>query len=313
MLFTDGMYIYGPYDFDLFTNEFYQSYDVESSERANDDEATILQSHDNENRIPNIMLLKNHDDDDDDDDDNNKRVDNNLTVADSITESNNNNTNISNNDKDEDVRDTDYEILSNSINKDVKVNCSDNDERDLIEWDGCSDNDDDADKKYFNYDHRMINNLIDEGTSDVSKNEIMNQAGHVSHATKSSNMTVSNAPFIMQTIAALNNFQQLNYEKNEIVPFGAEQKQHQQQQTRYVFVPLIIKCECSKITSNNIDDKIYSSKIVPTCACADDDENRKNQCDDTSNKIRRLNECEISEVNDNCCANARAGMKVLQW
>jgi hypothetical protein len=303
------MYIYGPYDFDLFTNEFYQSYDADSTERANDDEATILQSHDNENRIPNIMLLKNHDDDDDD---NNKRVDNNLTVEASITESN-----ISNNndDKDEDVRDTDYEILSNSSNKDMKVNCSDNDERDLIEWGGCSDNDDDADKKYFNYDHRMINNLIDEGTSDVSRNEIMNQAGHVLHATNSSNMTASNVPFIMQTIAALNNFGQLNYQKNEIVPFGIDQhQQQQQQQTRYVFVPLIIKCECSKITSNNIDDKTYSSSIAPTCAtCADDDANRKNQCDDTSNKIRRLNEHEISEVNDNCCANARDGMIVLQW
>ena len=185
----------------------------------------------------------------------------------------------------------------------------------MIEWD-CSDNDDDADKKYFNYDHRMINNLIDEGTSDVSNNTIMNQADHVSHATKSSIMTVSNMPFIMQTIAALNNFEQFNYEKNEIVPLGIEpmhQQQQQQQQTRYVLLPLIIKCECSKITSNNIYDEIYSSTIAPTRDCADD-ENRKNQCDDTSDKIRRLNEHKIiSEVNDNGCTNARDGLKILQW
>lgn len=55
-LFTDGTYIYGPYDFDLFTNSFYQFGDIKPN--TDDDEA---QHHDKRNRI-NIELLKNHDD-----------------------------------------------------------------------------------------------------------------------------------------------------------------------------------------------------------------------------------------------------------
>lgn len=66
-LFTDGTYIYGPYDFDLFTNSFYQFRDIEhenEEEKTNagdNDEASFLQHHDKRNRI-NIELLKNHDD-----------------------------------------------------------------------------------------------------------------------------------------------------------------------------------------------------------------------------------------------------------
>jgi hypothetical protein len=49
--FTDGEFIYGPYNFDLFSNEFYHFRD----EVANDDEA---EKH---RRIINSELLKNHD------------------------------------------------------------------------------------------------------------------------------------------------------------------------------------------------------------------------------------------------------------
>jgi hypothetical protein len=49
--FTDGEYIYGPYNFDLFSNEFYHFRD----EEANDDEA------ENHRRINKSELLKNHD------------------------------------------------------------------------------------------------------------------------------------------------------------------------------------------------------------------------------------------------------------
>lgn len=51
--FTDGEYIYGPYNFDLFSNEFYHFRD--EHEPANDDEA---EKH---RRINNSELLKNHD------------------------------------------------------------------------------------------------------------------------------------------------------------------------------------------------------------------------------------------------------------
>lgn len=51
--FTDGEYIYGPYNFDLFSNEFYHFRDEQ--EGANDDEA---KKH---RRIINSELLKNHD------------------------------------------------------------------------------------------------------------------------------------------------------------------------------------------------------------------------------------------------------------
>jgi hypothetical protein len=51
--FTDGEYIYGPYTFDLFSNEFYHFRD--EHEEANDDTA---EKH---RRIINSELLKNHD------------------------------------------------------------------------------------------------------------------------------------------------------------------------------------------------------------------------------------------------------------
>lgn len=51
--FTDGEFIYGPYNFDLFSNEFYHFHD--EHEGANDDEA---EKH---RRIINSELLKNHD------------------------------------------------------------------------------------------------------------------------------------------------------------------------------------------------------------------------------------------------------------
>lgn len=57
-LFTDGTYIYGPYEFDLFTNSFYHFRDTKSSDY---DEASFLQHHDKRNPI-NAELLKNHDD-----------------------------------------------------------------------------------------------------------------------------------------------------------------------------------------------------------------------------------------------------------
>lgn len=57
-LFTDGTYIYGPYNFDLFTNSFYHFHETKSDE---DEASSDLQHHDKRNRI-NTELLKNHDD-----------------------------------------------------------------------------------------------------------------------------------------------------------------------------------------------------------------------------------------------------------
>lgn len=282
MLFTDGMYIYGPYEFDLFTNVFYQSYDAEL-ERANDDETKILQYHDNENRIPNNVLLKNHDDD------------NNSAMLQDKNKNNNNNNNCSSsiNEKVDDERDEDtakaFHRFSCDSEKDVEVNGSDNDERDLIEWNS------DDDEKYFNYVHKTNdNNLIDEGSSSIG-NDVSKKLTQPDHETHSTNdMTISKVPLIMHNVATaitqLDSFEQFNYDKNEIAPPGIAQCR-----TRYVLVPLIIKCQCSKITSNNVENV----------------DNERNQSDDASNKIRRLNEHEISEVNDNCCANARDEMKIL--
>lgn len=65
-IFTDGEYIFGPYNFDLFSNEFYQ-FDDDDHERAGNsttssgNKTTILLSNDNEHHIINRKLLKNHD------------------------------------------------------------------------------------------------------------------------------------------------------------------------------------------------------------------------------------------------------------
>jgi hypothetical protein len=66
MLFTDGMYIYGPYDFDLFANIFYR-FDEEPTFANEYNITSHLQNHDINNnnkieRISNAQLLKNHDD-----------------------------------------------------------------------------------------------------------------------------------------------------------------------------------------------------------------------------------------------------------
>lgn len=58
--FTDGEYFYGPYDFDLFSNEFYQFRDVDDNvvKAADDDEA---EKHEKASHVITCELLKNHD------------------------------------------------------------------------------------------------------------------------------------------------------------------------------------------------------------------------------------------------------------
>lgn len=184
---------------------------------------------------------------------------------------------------DSDINPTDVNSKQTSTNDDKvratdsaqktpsKVECSsniDNDERDLIEW-----NDDDDDKEYFNYDHNPNDNLIDEGSDCVSRKlPELSPTGHEMHVLD--NMTASNVPFIMQTVAALNNIEQFNY--GGIAPAGI------QQHPRYILVPLIIKCDCLRITSNE-----------------------RTQCDDTTNEIGRLSERKGSRVNDNCRSHSR--------
>lgn len=218
MFFTDGMYIYGPYDFDLFANVFYQ-FDNEFARTTNDDEATTsssthMQHHDNRNSIINTQLLKNHDDDDDDDDNDVRRAYNNkihptTTAAAVVITSNIEQT------KEEEkvsfVRDMDpmpsssirtkkeeYENNNNIDNKnnnkngnndrvDIEINvtnCSDDDERDFIKW-----NDEDIfHDKNFNYERkeeansdRNLIDLMDEGDNYVSKKSLLNDVNESDH------------------------------------------------------------------------------------------------------------------------------------
>lgn len=162
-IFTDGEYFYGPYDFDLFSNEFYQFRDGDDKcdKCANDDEAGKL-GNDTIRVISSsgYELLKNHDE-----------VDNNAEVS--------------------LVRDVDvmkgYESLRNSCsyetcpNIEINVtNWSDNE----LDFTATDQRDDDvAFNRNFNYastleacDHNLID-LMDEGENDVSNIHRVNPYG----------------------------------------------------------------------------------------------------------------------------------------
>lgn len=203
-IFTDGEYFYGPYDFDLFSNEFYHFRDGndECDECANDDEAgkvgidtsRIISSSGNDE------LLKNHDE-----------VDNNAEVS--------------------LVRDVDVvegcETLRNSCCNKTWPNIEIN----VINWpDDESDftvneqrDDDVAFNRNFNYaptleacDRNLID-LMDEGDNDVSNNHRVNPYGGLQVMLPTITNTIFaddnfDAPFNPSIAELLDYSQQFNYE-----------------------------------------------------------------------------------------------------
>lgn len=216
-IFTDGEFLYGPYKFDLFWNEFYQFRDGsngdDKSQRSNDDEA---EKHEKRTHIITRELLKNHDE-----------VDNNAEVSFvrdveagrgcGILRNDNNNNNPSNNDR------VDIEINV--------TNCSDDDAPDFTS--PVIRNDDVAFDKNFNYvpsdacDRRLID-LMDEGDNYVSKKfPVYARVFGDLHAAQPTSATTIyaerlDAPFILTMAELLNNSEQFNYERDKIVEIADE-------------------------------------------------------------------------------------------
>lgn len=135
-IFTDGEYIYGPYNFDLFSNEFYQ-FDDDDDERAGSskNKTTILLSNDNEHHIINSKLLKNHDE-----------VDNLLLLSEILIRDTG--VGYGNLHCDDDIND--YNNNNNIDNDKVDGNVTTNDEPDLI-----ISNDDKVSNEHFNYNQNV--------------------------------------------------------------------------------------------------------------------------------------------------------------
>lgn len=265
-VFTDGEYIYGPYEFDLFSNEFYQFRDSNDDELANDDEAKRLE---HESRIINSALLKNHDE-----------VDNNTEVS--------------------FVRDREADkgcgMLRNSYNNrsgnndrvaiEINVtNCSDDDASDFTS--PATRNDDVAFVGNFNYassdacDRNLID-LMDEGDNYVSNKCAANLNGpadgdlHLARPAITTTIYAENfdAPF-RDVVTLLNNSQQFNYERDKTVEITDENE--------YLFESPS-KVECSE----TCDDEKFSNderrKFI--FGSNDGDGGGKHSHDDTKNKIR---------------------------
>lgn len=265
-IFTDGEFIYGPYNFDLFWNEFYQFRDgcdrLDDAGPANDDEA---ESHGNKTHGE---LLKNHDE-----------VDNNAEVSfvrDVDAEAtrgcgilrNDNNNNWSNNDR--------VEIEINV------TNCSDDDGPDFTSSDR---NDDVAFDRNFNYapsdgrGHNLID-LMDECDSYVSNNRSRRARllGDLHIGRRPTTMAMasaaiyaedSDAPFVVALHGMLNNAQQFNYERDKIVEITDENE--------YLFASPP-KVECSE----TCDDALFSNDQRQRKFIVDG----QRSDDDTKNKIR---------------------------
>ena len=267
-IFTDGEYLYGPYDFDLFCNEFYQFRDeeddtkeIEASKRTNDDEAEIV----------NVKLLKNHDE-----------VDNNAEVsmlrdveAPTATQPmkgceilRNRNNNHSN----------------NRIGIEINVtNCSDDDEPDFT-------NDDVAFDRNFNYAPtetacgRNLIDLMDEGDNYVSNSSPFDDDLQTHRPTITANIIVEHFDerFARSMVMAglLNKTQKFNYEPDKIVEITDENE--------YLFASpsSTMKVECSESCD---DEKKFSNDeqqrrefIFVDCEYVD----QYSVDDDTKNKIR---------------------------
>jgi hypothetical protein len=207
-LFTDGTYIYGPYDFDLFTNSFYQFRDTkfESEAKTNagdNDEASFLQHHDKRNRI-NTELLKNHDD---------INTESGSTAGEEVSC----------------VRDMDPtdEISLGKSNDNVlndrvilnAPNYSKDDERDFPKW---------KNDKNFNYSpsgmeacDRNLIGLMDGGDSYVSKNyrDLHRPTTLTDYIDAASSMALL---LTAKTGDVLNNSEQFNYERDKIVEITDE-------------------------------------------------------------------------------------------
>lgn len=197
-IFTDGEYIYGPYEFDLFSNVFYQFRDGNNDEWTNDDEAEKPE-----------QLLKNHDE-----------VDNPTEVS-----------------FVRDVM-KGCRMLSNNDRVDIEINvtnCSDDDESDFTSSPTIR-NDDFAFDGNFNYalsnacDRSMID-LMDEGDSDVSNNRSEDLSAKLDGDLQTFPPTTITAPIyaenfdapLIPTVAKLlNNSQQFNYELDKIVEITGE-------------------------------------------------------------------------------------------
>lgn len=194
-IFTDGEFIYGPYDFDLFCNEFYQ-FDDDSdnfarAEWTNDDRA---EKHE-DRRVINTQLLKNHDE-----------VDNKFRTEVSCV-------------RDRKGRGT----LRNRNNRvDIAINvtnCSDDDEPNSP----TVRNDDVAFDKNFNYvNDRSLIDLMDEGDNYVSSNRPENLHGDLQNARPTIPAVAENfdAPFILAKLP--NNAPQFNYERDEMAEIADE-------------------------------------------------------------------------------------------
>jgi hypothetical protein len=254
-IFTDGEYIYGPYDFDLFSNEFYQFRDGndtdadDTSKRTNDDEAESTTRSE---------LLKNHDE-----------LDNTAAEVSFVRDM---------------EAERGCEILRNDNNRpsnndgvDIEINvtnCSDDDEPDSA----IRQHDDDvAFDKNFNYisteayDRNLID-LMDEGDNYVSnyfaRREHTPPDGDLHIAQPTITTQIYAESFDAQFIQLLNNSQQFNYERNKIVEITDENERLYESTARD---------ECSE----SCDDEKFSN-----------DERRKlifvrsDASDDTKNKIR---------------------------
>lgn len=263
-IFTDGEYIYGPYDFDLFCNEFYHFDDDDDvSKRANDDEA---EKRANEPGIINSELLKNHDE-----------VDNSSEVS--------------------FVRDVDVdagggcEILrtdkSDRGNNDrvaieiTVTNCPDDDEPDFTS--STRRNHDVVVDKNFNYApsdafKRNLIDLMDEGDNYVSNNRSKHIRMSLSDDLHNVRPTIAatiyaenfDAPFIVAMAELLNNAQQFNYERDKIVEITDENE--------YLFESPS-RAECSGTS----DDETFSNERQREFIFGD---NQRRSNDDTENKIR---------------------------
>lgn len=208
-LFTDGTYIYGPYDFDLFTNSFYQFRDIEleneeKTNAGNNDEASILQHHDKRNRI-NTELLKNHDDI-------NTQAGSRMGVVPCV--------------RDMDPTDEiSFKCNDNVLNDRVILNAtnySKDDERDFSKW---------KNDKNFNYSpssrkacDRNLIDLMDGGDSYVSKirdkdDRDLHRPTLTDYVDAASMALLMTAITVDSTTAAvdLNNSEQFNYERDKIV------------------------------------------------------------------------------------------------
>lgn len=303
-LFTDGTYVYGPYDFDLFTNSFYQ-FDEENEEN---DKATFLQHHEEKSRQNrNITgLLKNHDD---------------INTSTNIYCMRRGHV--------RDTKLTDVHEEKSMSNNDISLNdgviinvtnCSD-DERDLVEW---------KDDKNFNYlpaskeacDSRNLIDLIDEGGNDVSKTrekDVFDRDLHVKQRPTitptrlmSFNADILDDVPLMQTAITvdtidLNNSEQFNYERDDNIPvtMRINRDEHEYSST------FAGHAHC-KSGATVVNEKKNSNQDAPkiNIDSRGSTDNIYEKRDDVSNKIR-FRECEQqklcemcgkfrSSVNDNC-------------